>query len=177
MPARAAVKRAAKPKAPPKVSPLEVRFARQLLEAGLAWDGWDVTWCDAVGAPLERTRTDFLFRLSRGRWRAVAVEIEGGGYVRGRHHREPGYSQDCGKYNRMGLAGVLLLRGTETLLRDETLLGCVRLALVGRKSSRADLARCRKQLDLKESQLEARAVYDKARAAEARAKRKGAAGD
>ena len=42
----------------------------------------------------------------------LAVEIEGGTFIRGRHTRPKGYQQDCEKYNAAVLRGWRVLRYT-----------------------------------------------------------------
>ena len=42
--------------------------------------------------------------------RAIAIEIEGGVYTRGRHVRPAGFIGDCEKYNTAAMLGVKVLR-------------------------------------------------------------------
>jgi len=49
----------------------------------------------------------------------VAVEIEGGTFVRGRHTRGMGHHKDCEKYNQATLLGWRVLRFTALHLRDD----------------------------------------------------------
>ena len=49
----------------------------------------------------------------------VAVEIEGGTHVRGRHNRGRGFTEDCYKYNAAALQGWTVLRFTADMLRDD----------------------------------------------------------
>ena len=48
----------------------------------------------------------------------VAVEIEGGIYISGRHTRGSGFEKDCEKYNEVALQGIVLLRFTGKMLKE-----------------------------------------------------------
>jgi len=48
----------------------------------------------------------------------LAVEIEGGAWIQGRHTRGSGFLNDISKYNELTLAGWRLLRFTPAQLRD-----------------------------------------------------------
>ncbi len=50
-------------------------------------------------------RVDFIWPLAR-----VAIEIEGGVWMRGRHVRPAGFINDCEKYNALTLAGYKVYR-------------------------------------------------------------------
>ena len=68
-----------------------------------------------------RFRFDFAWPSER-----VAVELEGGIWMRGRHVRGKGYEKDCEKYNLAALRGWRVLRFTRGMLeRDPE--GCVKL--------------------------------------------------
>lgn len=70
-----------------------------------------------AGAPLPKT--EYMFHPTR-RWRfdycwpkeRLAVEVEGGAFVRGRHTRGKGFVQDMEKYNEATLLGYRILRYT-----------------------------------------------------------------
>lgn len=49
----------------------------------------------------------------------VAVELEGGHFVSGRHSRGVGFRQDCDKYNAAVLAGWRVLRFTSDHLAND----------------------------------------------------------
>ena len=46
----------------------------------------------------------------------LALEVEGGQWIYGRHNRPEGYTQDCRKYNTAALNGWLLLRFTPAMI-------------------------------------------------------------
>jgi len=52
----------------------------------------------------------------------VAVEIEGGTAIMGRHVRPAGYRADCQKYNEATLLGWKVIRGDSKMVKDGTLL-------------------------------------------------------
>jgi hypothetical protein len=63
------------------------------------------------------------YRFCERRWRVdyaivshkIAIEIEGGLWIRGRHVRGSGYANDCEKYNRLTTMGWRLLRYTYSM--------------------------------------------------------------
>lgn len=71
-----------------------------------------------------RFRFDFAFPGER-----LAVEIDGGTWVRGRHNRPQGYAKDCEKLNLAVLHGWRVLRFTSEQVRDGTALRTTELAL------------------------------------------------
>ena len=62
-------------------------------------------------APPRRWRFDLAYPAIR-----LAIEIEGGAWVRGRHTRPAGYAADCEKYNAAALLGWRVLRYTPEML-------------------------------------------------------------
>lgn len=48
----------------------------------------------------------------------LAVEIEGGQWVGGRHHRPAGFEADAEKYNQVAMAGYCLFRFTPSMIRS-----------------------------------------------------------
>ena len=80
---------------------------------------------------------EYRFDLTR-RWRfdfadvrrKIAVEIEGGIWVRGKHVRGKGYENDCRKYNAAALQGWTVLRFTPGMVTDGTLERTIAEALI-----------------------------------------------
>lgn len=63
--------------------------------------------------PVRKWRFDFAWPAHK-----VAVEVEGGGYVNGRHNRGGGFEADCEKYNAAALLGWIVLRVTPRQVDD-----------------------------------------------------------
>ena len=76
-------------------------------------------------AGLPEPQTEYLFHPER-KWRfdycweewALAVEIEGGVHVRGRHVRGKGYEDDCEKYSWAAVLGWRVIRLTPGMVKD-----------------------------------------------------------
>lgn len=92
--------------------------------------------CVAVGLP--RPVPEYQFALTVGRkwafdwcWpsQRLALEVDGGGYARGRHHRHEGFSEDCIKLNTALVLGWRVLRVTPEHVKDGSALDFVRRAL------------------------------------------------
>lgn len=90
--------------------------------------------------------TELRFDPTR-RWRfdlawpelMLAVEVEGGLWVGGRHTRGKGFEADCEKYNAAVLAGWRILRVTPEMIDDGRALKIVELALqIGARQSRSE---------------------------------------
>lgn len=73
---------------------------------------------------LPKPEREFLFHKKR-KWRfdlawpdlLIAVEVEGGIWVGGRHVRGQGYEADCEKYNEAQIAGWMVLRFTPGMIK------------------------------------------------------------
>jgi very-short-patch-repair endonuclease len=66
--------------------------------------------------PTRKWRFDFAFLDIK-----IAVEIEGGTYINGRHTRGKGYRNDCEKYNAAAVLGWTVLRYTTDMINDNVL--------------------------------------------------------
>jgi hypothetical protein len=64
-------------------------------------------------APPRRWKFDYAWPAHQ-----LALEVEGGTWVRGRHSRGKGYAADCEKYNAAALMGWRVLRVTSDMMRD-----------------------------------------------------------
>lgn len=71
-------------------------------------------------APPRRWRFDWAYPDRR-----IALEREGGIWVRGRHTRGRGYEADCRKYNRAAVLGWVVLRFSPGMIRSGEALALV----------------------------------------------------
>ena len=84
----------------------------------------------------EQPEREYRFHPER-RWRfdfawppyQIALEIEGGTWVRGRHGRGAGFKEDCEKYNAAVLMGWKVFRVTSDMVTDGSALNLVEQAL------------------------------------------------
>jgi very-short-patch-repair endonuclease len=91
------------------------------------------------GLPEPAAEYPFAQQLKR-KWRfdfaypevKVAIEVEGGGYVQGRHSRGAGMAKDMEKYNFAALLGWVVLRFDNRMIEDNTAADTVRTALLQR---------------------------------------------
>lgn len=63
--------------------------------------------------PVRKWRLDYAWPEHK-----LAVEIEGGAFIQGRHNRGAGFRNDMEKYNELTLAGWSLLRFTPQELKN-----------------------------------------------------------
>jgi very-short-patch-repair endonuclease len=75
-------------------------------------------------APPRRWRFDFAWPEQK-----IALEIEGGTWVGGRHNRGAGYAKDLEKYNTATVLGWRLLRVTPEMVSDGTVLSLIEALL------------------------------------------------
>ena len=64
--------------------------------------------------PTRRWRFDFAHEAT-----LVAIEVEGGTWVGGRHTRPAGFHKDCEKYNAANLLGWTVFRLTPQMIKGE----------------------------------------------------------
>ena len=64
--------------------------------------------------PVRRWRFDVAFPEQK-----VAIELEGGTWMRGRHVRGKGFEEDCAKYNSALILGWRVLRFTTGMLETD----------------------------------------------------------
>jgi very-short-patch-repair endonuclease len=75
-------------------------------------------------APPRRWRFDFAWPAAM-----LAVEVEGGSWIHGRHVRGRGFEADCEKYNAAVLLGWRILRFTPAMVEDGTAIYAIEQAL------------------------------------------------
>ena len=98
-----------------KRSPLEVQLAAQMDYAHIEYVS------EYRFDPVRRWRLDFAFPDRR-----IGIEIEGGGWVQGRHSRGDGLEGDCDKGNALTLAGWRLLRFTGRHIKSGEALAAIK---------------------------------------------------
>lgn len=87
---------------------------------------------------LEEPVAEYRFHETR-KWRfdfaypeqQIAIEVEGGTWVNGRHTRGKGYEQDCEKYNTAALRGWAVLRFTSGMITSLMAVNMIEEALNG----------------------------------------------
>lgn len=100
-------------------------------------DPFDVlaAWCREHGFP--EPEREYLFAWPVRGWAfdfcwptlKIALELEGGTFMAGRHTRGAGHREDCDKYNEAALRGWLLLRIETGKATSEKTLGLIRRAM------------------------------------------------
>ncbi len=74
--------------------------------------------------PTRRWRFDFAWIGPK-----VALEVEGGHWVRGRHVQAQGYEKDCIKYSEAAILGWKVIRVTTDMVKDGRALALIERAL------------------------------------------------
>lgn len=93
----------------------------------------------AVGLPIPERQ--FRIKPRRHMWdfawaeRRLVLDVQGGGWIRGRHHRPAGYRADCEKANLATLAGYAVLRVDDSMVKDGSALALLEQALREEKSA------------------------------------------
>ena len=112
-------------------SPAELLLAVQLEQAGISFQ------LEFRFATPRRWRADFVVALREcPNWpdghrmdEYVLIEIDGGGYVSGRHSRGAGMERDAEKQSAAAILGYRVIRCTPRQVEDGTALGWIRQAL------------------------------------------------
>ena len=110
-----------------RAAQIPARIKRSPLEVLLSW-GMDHSGLIYVSEyrfdPVRRWRLDFAFPDKR-----LAVEVEGGTWIHGRHNRGAGMEKDIEKYNALALAGWRLLRFTGRMIKSGEAIDTIKAAL------------------------------------------------
>lgn len=96
--------------------------------------------CREHGIPAPQC--EYRFHASR-RWRfdfawpdhGVALEVEGGVFVGGRHGRGPGFVRDMEKYNHAAAMGWLIIRCQPRTIHDRATMLYVKAAIASRRAA------------------------------------------
>lgn len=98
------------------------------LEDNLAWQmsisGLPAAMREFRFAPPRRWRFDFAFSTAK-----LAVEVDGGTWVQGRHSRGEGFEKDCEKVNEAAARGWRIVRVTAAMISDGRALQAIEEAL------------------------------------------------
>ena len=106
---------------------LHLLFVEQIKDAGLP-----LPVAELLFAHPRRWRFDFAWIELM-----IAVEIQGGNYVQGRHNRAEGYAGDCEKANMATFLGWDIYRFTSEQVEDGTALAWVKRALEATRTRRS----------------------------------------
>lgn len=98
--------------------------AERAMSTMLSWAGLQTPVTEFTFAPPRKWRFDFAWPE-----RLLALEVEGGTWVSGRHTRGAGFEADLEKYNEAALAGWKVLRVTPDMIDDGRALAVVVRAL------------------------------------------------
>ena len=114
------------------MSAAETLLAAQLEQAGIPFER------EYRFAPPRRWRADFWILRPYGveTLPNILVEIDGGGYVAGRHSRGAGMERDAEKQSAAAILGYRVIRATPKQVEDGRCLSWIRQAL-GLEDSRA----------------------------------------
>jgi hypothetical protein len=82
---------------------------------------------EVVFAPDRKWAFDYAWRP----W-MIALEVEGGVFVKSRHTSGLGYTNDCEKYNAAAILGWLLIRATTAMVDDGRAIDALRAAFSAR---------------------------------------------
>ena len=108
-------------RSPHPLSSAELLLGVQLEQAGIAFQR------EVRFHPTRRWRFDFAWVQPGGG--LIAVEIDGGSWIAGRHSRGKGFEADLEKLNTAVLRGWRVLRFTPAMVEDGRALAVIRAAL------------------------------------------------
>lgn len=74
--------------------------------------------------PTRKWRFDLAYPRRR-----IAVEVEGGTWIQGRHNRPAGFEADCEKYSEAAIEGWRLIRVTGKMIHDGRAIDLVERAI------------------------------------------------
>jgi len=101
-----------------------VSNAEEALATLLKWEKLPIPSREYTFASPRRWKFDFAWWQHK-----VAVEIEGGSWIGGRHTRGSSFESDCEKYNEAALLGWRVLRVTPKMVEDGRAIALIRRAL------------------------------------------------
>src|SRR6186997_2309556 len=101
----------------------EMTLAAQLEQAGIPFEA------EFRFAPPRRWRADFYVHDGRYGVNAVLIEVDGGGFVAGRHSRGKGMENDAEKASAAAILGYRVIRATPRQVEDGRALAWIRQAL------------------------------------------------
>jgi very-short-patch-repair endonuclease len=108
------------------MSAAEILLAAQLEQAGIPFER------EYRFHPTRKWRADFRIRVAYHLVDGldyILVEIDGGGYVAGRHSRGTGIEKDAEKQSAAAILGYRVIRATPRQVEDGTALSWIRQAL------------------------------------------------
>ena len=123
----AAERQAPKPKREPNPllvaagvgSDLELALLNRILRTGLPAPEKQFRFC-----PTRRWHADFAYPAHR-----LLIEVDGGGYVAGRHTRGKGFEDDCERTSTAAALGYRVIRVTRNLINDGRAVSLIAQAL------------------------------------------------
>lgn len=98
--------------------------AEESLATLIRWEKLPVPSREYVFATPRKWRFDFAWWQQK-----LAVEVEGGSFIGGRHTRGSSFEKDCEKYAEATLAGWRVLRVTPHMIEDGRAISLIKRAL------------------------------------------------
>jgi len=101
--------------------------AEESLATLIRWERLEEPTREYVFAPPRKWRFDFAWPTHIGS--IVAIEVDGGSFVAGRHTRGVGFEKDLEKLNEAQLLGWIVLRVTPAMIDDGRAIALLKRAL------------------------------------------------